>query len=715
MSYFPNVEGLLGIASALPLIALGALLLFLRPRRPDLTYFALFAVAWGAQIATANAGRLTTDAALHDAFFRLSVLLLLPTILFLVYFASLHPHRTWLARGRGGLLLLVLLVLPGFVALVFFPTLVIAQTTDFNGRPLSLLGPAVIPLFFVPFFAGFYYALLVQFRHARARRPNVATLRARAVFLALALFVAYVSVREFLNWALPPPLSAAQPRPIQLGNAALFGAGAALVATLLLLLLLRPRTPGDVDNAMVAALLLPAATALAERALQNLSIDVETLSLWRIGAVALVVHAVAKYELFDLDLRLRRTAATALPFLAALLTLAVLLAVAFSDSSPWVVVGLAVVGLAGNAAAWGSRERLAALLLPQATADPAYLHHRKLEVYRAAVERLILEQQRADAEEPFLAQLRRSLGLDARDHARAEDAARSGLGTRGFPVGSPPRVEPGALVLGRYRIERLLGEGAHGRAYLAHDTRDDRPIVLKAVGTGVLGGRAARLLQREARLAASLRHPNVVTVHEVHEGPQEAFLVMEYADGGNLHGLLQRRGRLGPPEAAHVLDQILAGLEAAHRKGIVHRDLKPENVLLLRDATVKLADFGVAREVGRQATAGLTQGGAVGTLLYMSPEQVRGLDADARSDLYAAAVVFHQLLTGRFYLRVAGRDDFQIRQLILRGPPRLDLKDQPEWVAPFLSRGLAKDPARRFQTAAEMRKTLGSAAGLRSR
>ncbi|HEV8360854.1 MAG TPA: serine/threonine-protein kinase, partial [Candidatus Thermoplasmatota archaeon] len=312
------------------------------------------------------------------------------------------------------------------------------------------------------------------------------------------------------------------------------------------------------------------------------------------------------------------------------------------------------------------------------------------------------------AEEHELRALRKSLGLTEREHAVLEFVVRKNLGS-GAPQPPGPRVAPGVVLLGRYKIERLLGEGAHGRAYLAHDQVLDRDVVVKAVGTHALGGKAARLLLREARLAGSLKHPNIVAIYDVAEGPDEALIVMEYCDGGSLFSLLQRRGALGLREASAMLDQVLAALAAAHAKGIVHRDLKPENILLMRDGTIKLADFGVARETDAAATS-ITEGGAVGTLLYMSPEQVRGAKVDGRSDLYAAAVVFHQALTGRLYLRVAGKDDFQVRQLILRGAPRLDVKAQPAWIAALLQRGLAKDPDRRFASAAAMRAAMGKEA-----
>lgn len=709
MGFAPNLEGLLAVASAVPLMVLGLALLFLRPPRAENTHFAAFAVCWGAQISTANLSRLTSEPALHDALFRASLALFPPTALFLAYFASLHPQRGLFAKNLLTASLLALPALGGLLVLLLQPNLVIADTQLFHGRPVSIYGPATVPLFFAPFYGAFYYALWRQFSAARADQRGVTGKRARLVFMALALFTSYLTTRTFLVFAIPQPVAGIQPANVVLSLNLLFAVGFALVLAVALLILFKPPLRGDIDWAMATSLLAPAAFACLERALEFSDVFFETGSVWRIGTVALVVYAVARYQLFDLDLRLRRVAVSALPIGLVAFTLAVLIRVAAGDPPLWTLGGALVFGIAGNLVVWQFRGQLADLLLPRGTADPDYLYHRKLEVYRAALERSLVDPLASPMTDE-LRRLRRNLGIDEREHNVLEFVVRTGLGSRGTPPEAPPRVEPGALLLNRYRVDRLLGEGAHGRAYLARDEKLDRPVVVKAVGTTLLGGRAARLLLREAKMAGSLEHPNIVAVHEVAENPAETILIMEYADGGSLFGLLQRRGRLEPPEAVRIVDQVLSALEAAHARGIVHRDVKPENVLLMSDGSVKLADFGVARDVRPEAT-NVTQGGPMGTLLYMSPEQVRGVAVDGRSDLYAVAVVLHQLLTGRFYLRIAGRDDFQVRQLILRSPAHLAERDLPPWVPGFLQRALAKDPSERYPTATEMRRSLKKAAG----
>ncbi len=710
MAFSPPTEGLLALASALPLIALGGLLLYLRPRRTENVYFAAFGVAWGLQVASVSLSRLWTEPDVHSFFFRTNLILELPAALFLAYFACLHPQRNLLGRNWYGPWILALFVLPGLFIFLFAPDLLIERTALVEGRPLSVYGPGITLAIFAPFFAAFYYAIYLQFRAARAPEGGIAARRARAVFLALALVVGYTASRQFIGWIISTPFLGPQRTDIVIENAILLGAGFLLVIGMLMAVLFAPGERGR-DWPMAAALGIPFAVGGMERVLELLDLNLETLGLWRIGTVALVVYATARLQLFALEIRLRRVATAAVPATAAAVTLVVLLALFLGDKPSWALATTGTLGLAVNAAAVQFRHPIATRLFPSGEADPEYLYHRRLDVYRVSLDQFLAQDPNVTAADPRLRHLRKDLGLTERDHEILEFVARREIGSRGVPTTAPPRIEPGAAILGRYRIDRLLGEGAHGRAYLAWDQKEDRNVVVKAVGTSLLGGRAAQMLLREARIAGSLHHPNVVSILDVAETPTEALIVMEYADGGSLYGLLRRRGRLSLDEAVRLLDQVLAALEAAHATGVIHRDLKPENILLMADGTAKLADFGVARETRPNATVGLTQGqGAVGTLIYMSPEQVRGRDVDARSDLYAAAVVFHQTLTGRFYLRVAGRDDFQLRQLILKGTPHLGLNDAPEPLQKFLRRALAKDADKRFQDASEMRAALRTVA-----
>ncbi|MGQ0535780.1 MAG: serine/threonine-protein kinase [Methanobacteriota archaeon] len=694
-------DALLALASSVPLVVLGAAVLTLRGRPGEATFFGFFAVLWGAQVAATNVGRVVGELSVHAAGLLASFALQPPMYLFLAHFAARHHggrRLGWLTLAFGGV------AAAATAILLLRPELVVASVESADGRIVrTTWGPAMVPFFAVPFFGVFWMALVVLERRYRAAPPGSARHRSRGVLLALALFSSYATARNLLVFSGGAGSVRIQGAVGAAGLAAVFAAGALVLLYLVARSVLRPPPPEERDRVLIAAFLVPAAVAVLESGGAIGGASVNSVGFWRILTVAVLVHGLARYQLFDLDVKLRRfagpgIAALSLGFGALFGLVAGLGAGDATRAMPPIVVGAAVAG-----AAWSLRGPIGSRLFPGVVESPDYLYQRKLEVYRAALERTVAEGASSTGDE--LRRLRKSLGISDREHNVMEFMVRDRMGSRAAPEPeAPPRVEPGALLLGRYRVERLLGEGAHGRAYLAHDETIDRAVVVKAVGTSLYGGRAAKLLLREARLAGGLRHANIIGVHDVAEGPHEAVIVMEYADGGSLFGLLSRRGRLHIEEAAGILDQVLSGLAAAHAKGIVHRDVKPENLLLMRDGTVKIADFGIARETRPDAT-GLT-GGAVGTLLYMSPEQVRGLAVDARSDLYAAAVVFHQLLAGRFYLKIAGRDDFQVRQLILEGEPWLSVKDAPGWVEPFLRKSLAKDPEERYADSVAMRAAL---------
>lgn len=703
MALDASPQELLTFGSAIPLVALGALLLFLRPRRPENGFFAAFAIGWGLQVASANLSRITDSADLHDVLFRTSIALTLPTAFFLAYFACLHPRRNAVARHPFGPTLLLVAVLPGLAALALQPELVVQDTVGVDGEQVSVYGPWFVPLVVVPFFGSFYYALAVQFRAARRETLGPAAQRARMVVLALAPFVSYLTTHQVLHWAFPTAHQGAQAETVRNANALLFGAGFVLVVTFATLVALRPARRGDVDRPLLLAFVAPALVGAAERGLSLAGWSIETLAAWRIVAVALVVYAVARHQLFDLHVRLNRGLTRALAPSVGLLGLAFVASLILGRAGAWPIAATSIAGIAATALVAQHQRTIGGWLLPPAGQQSEYLYQRKLEVYRDALEAALATDPATRADAPGLRRLRAELGLDASAHEVLEFVARTAIGRRAAVPGAPARAEPGALLCGRYRVERLLGEGAHGRAYLAHDERASRPVVVKVVAGPLLDGRAAKLLLREARILAQLDHPHVVRILDDAEGTHETLLVMEYCEGGSLQGLLERRGRLPTREAAELFDGILAGLEAAHARGIVHRDLKPGNVLLTATGP-RLADFGVAREARADATIGAAHAGALGTLHYMSPEQVRGIPVDSRSDLYSAAIIYLQLLTGRFYLRLSGLDDFQVRQRILTQAPRLDV--EPVGTRVFLERAFEKDPARRYQSASEMRRAL---------
>jgi hypothetical protein len=238
----------------------------------------------------------------------------------------------------------------------------------------------------------------------------------------------------------------------------------------------------------------------------------------------------------------------------------------------------------------------------------------------------------------------------------------------------------------RYRLVRELGRGATGVVYLARDTELERDVAVKLLHPHLAGDRQAHALAmffREARVMASLRHPNIVAVLDLDEATRR--IVLELASGGSLRDVLRDRGPRPPRRAVERHAQLLSALAAAHRRGIVHRDLKPANLLYRRDADlpgmeVMLGDFGVAHlpdasGATNAATKSRKPAEAVGTLAYMAPEQRRG-DAGPKVDLYAAGVVLFEMLTGRTpwprEIIIAGlrkRGDVQLPDAVMKLAP----------------------------------------------
>ena len=258
--------------------------------------------------------------------------------------------------------------------------------------------------------------------------------------------------------------------------------------------------------------------------------------------------------------------------------------------------------------------------------------------------------------------------------------------------------------IGRYRIESIIGRGAMGVIYRAHDPAIDRPVAIKLVRADLLGGDdrddyVARF-QREARAAGRCAHPNIVAIYDYALFEGNPYLAMEFIAGVTLQQLPARPGGFAPAEIVSLVGQILDGLAAAHALGIVHRDIKPANVMLTTRGQVKVTDFGISRV----DTSNLTgTGGVIGTPSYMSPEQCRGDTTDARSDLFSTAVILYELLTGT--KPFAGKSQHEVWHKLLHENPvdSATLRpDVPNALHAVVRRGLRKDPAARFQTAEDM-------------
>jgi serine/threonine protein kinase len=269
-------------------------------------------------------------------------------------------------------------------------------------------------------------------------------------------------------------------------------------------------------------------------------------------------------------------------------------------------------------------------------------------------------------------------------------------------VERPPRV------LGvRYELVEVVGRGAMGEVWVAQDLRLDRRVAVKVLRAPVASDPALRArFGAEARAAARLSHPNVVTVFDSGEQGGTPFLVMELLPGRTLADELAQ-GPLSPERAQTVGLEVLGGLAASHRAGILHRDIKPANVLLAEDGTARLADFGIAKSIeGGDATA---TGLILGTVAYLAPERLAGGAATAQSDLYAVGAVLYEALAGR--KPFTAETPFAVLGAIDQHPPPPLCDVRPELdpaLAAAVERALARDPSDRFGSAGEMADAIGA-------
>ncbi len=205
----------------------------------------------------------------------------------------------------------------------------------------------------------------------------------------------------------------------------------------------------------------------------------------------------------------------------------------------------------------------------------------------------------------------------------------------------------GRLIEGRYRVDAMIANGGMSTVYRATDIRLDRTVALKIMQRSLAEDHGfVERFEREAKSAARLSHPNVVGVYDQGAYDGLVFLVMEYVPGHTLRDVLRVHGALEPARALGVMDPVLRALSAAHNAGFVHRDIKPENVLVTSDGHIKVADFGLARAITASTSSAATRGVLIGTVAYLSPEQVESGSADARSDVYAAGILLFEMLTG---------------------------------------------------------------------
>jgi predicted Ser/Thr protein kinase len=272
---------------------------------------------------------------------------------------------------------------------------------------------------------------------------------------------------------------------------------------------------------------------------------------------------------------------------------------------------------------------------------------------------------------------------------------------------SSGEVGLGTTLMGRFQVEQVLGRGGMGAVYLAVDKQLGEQVALKVIGHSLADDPGAvERFRREASAARKITHPNVIRIHDLGEDSGLLFLSMEYFPGMTLAQMLGRRHQLPVAEARQILLQICDALAAAHAVGVIHRDLKPQNVLVNEQRQVRVIDFGLAKAT---FMPGMTATGLImGTPEYMAPEQIKGGALDQRTDIYAlGAVAYHAL---------CGRPPFLAASPIAVGflhcsepprPPRELRPDLPEPLEAAILRALAKEPAERFASVAELRAALG--------
>ncbi len=256
-------------------------------------------------------------------------------------------------------------------------------------------------------------------------------------------------------------------------------------------------------------------------------------------------------------------------------------------------------------------------------------------------------------------------------------------------------------MIGRYRIEELLGTGAMGEVYRAHDPEIDRPVAIKVVRPELIAGSGAeqwlQRFRREARAAGRRSHPNIVAIFDIGDDDGRPFLAMEFVDGRNLDAILKESGRLDPERGVAIIAQVLSALGFAHESGIVHRDVKPSNIMVLQNGQVKVADFGIARIDASDLTI---VGDLLGTPAYMAPEQLSGTPVDYRTDLFAAGVILFEMLTGVKPFR--GKSITEIMSFMeTRGPEDIRALNPavPVSLKRVITKALAFDPAQRYANA----------------
>ena len=259
---------------------------------------------------------------------------------------------------------------------------------------------------------------------------------------------------------------------------------------------------------------------------------------------------------------------------------------------------------------------------------------------------------------------------------------------------------------GRYQIMELIGSGGMANVYKATDILENRIVAVKVLREEFMDNEElVRRFKNESKAISMLSHPNIVQVYDVNFSDKVQYIVMEYIDGINFMQYLESEGRLEWQEALHFTVQVLHALSHAHDRGIVHRDIKPQNIMVLRDGSIKVMDFGIAR-FARSQTRTVTDK-AIGSVHYISPEQAMGEETDAKSDIYSLGVMLYEMLTGQLPFESDSAVSVALKQISDEPvAPRTLVPEIPEALEEITLKAMAKDPAARYQSASEMLKDI---------
>jgi len=264
-------------------------------------------------------------------------------------------------------------------------------------------------------------------------------------------------------------------------------------------------------------------------------------------------------------------------------------------------------------------------------------------------------------------------------------------------------------IIGDYRIEKQLGEGGMGVVFKGVHPTLGQVVAIKMLHPNLTKADAIKQrFVREAQAMARLRHPNILQLYNFIESPEGCFIVMEYVQGETFESILEKKGVIPPGEAIDIFIPTLAAMKYAHDQNIIHRDIKPSNIMLLDTGVAKIMDFGTAKMVGGDGGPALTAAGmTLGTVVYMSPEQLMGRDLTAAADIYSLGVTLFELCTGR--LPFYHENEMQLMKMIMKEPapkPTSIYPGMPKSLENAILKSIEKDRAKRFQSAGEFSKAL---------